>query len=380
MLIYRFFPNGSKNINSLWPMRPLEHLDLCLRPIIICHDQEPLDFDRYKYDTNEVTELRKKKFSPMLDKVLPDLNLATESWANFYHKRILIHSEKNSDQVDRYRDTDLFEPCFYWSHAIIARDWYRYAEFDPLLRSEKTPKKIFNIYCRAWSGSRRYRIDFLNLLAHSAVVDHCRVKFSEFNDDVHYSTQTTLPLHKIFEPNQTQSTSSAEYDAGDYLQTHIDLVLETLADDRVHLTEKILRPIACKQPFMILSGPGSLEFLKSYGFLTYSDYIDESYDKEKDSTKRMKLLIDSMKEVCKITDWRPLYEIAEYNSRWFFSNEFYNMIISELKNNLDDAAKKAFFLKSQLWLPDGVKGAMHNDDTVEIDEIREKFNKKKIIS
>lgn len=370
MLIYRFFPDGAKNINNLWPMRSLESTDLCVRPIVICHDQEPLDFARYQSRTDEIKELRKKKFSPMLDAVLPDLNLATESWANFYRKRILIHSEKNSDQVRKYQDTGLFEPCFCWSHALIARDWYRYAEFDPMLKLEKNPKKIFNIYCRAWTGSRQYRLNFLDELAQTNFVDRCSVKFSEINDGVHYSTQNTIPyLHEIFETNQARGASSAEYDAEDYLQTHIDLVLETLADDRIHLTEKILRPIACRQPFMLLSGPGSLKFLRSYGFLTYGDYIDESYDKETDQKKRRQLLISSMKQASEIKDWQPLYKIADYNAKRFFSSEFYNMIINELKINLNDAANKAFVLKSQLWLPDGIQGLMHNDDEIEISAI-----------
>jgi hypothetical protein len=44
------------------------------------------------------------------------------------------------------------------------------------------------------------------------------------------------------------------------------------------LTEKALRPIACGQPFILAATPGSLQYLRSYGFKTFSGYIDETYD------------------------------------------------------------------------------------------------------
>ena len=59
----------------------------------------------------------------------------------------------------------------------------------------------------------------------------------------------------------------------------MEIVLETLFDDqRIHLTEKVLRPLACGQPFILAATTGSLEYLKSYGFKTFDSLWDESYD------------------------------------------------------------------------------------------------------
>jgi hypothetical protein len=44
----------------------------------------------------------------------------------------LSHSEKNSQELELYEQND-FIGVYYWSHALIARDWFRYAKLDPLL-------------------------------------------------------------------------------------------------------------------------------------------------------------------------------------------------------------------------------------------------------
>jgi hypothetical protein len=59
-----------------------------------------------------------------------------------------------------------------------------------------------------------------------------------------------------------------------------ELVAETFTDTAIWFTEKTLRPIAAKTPFVILGTPGILKSLKNLGFKTFDQYIDESYDCE----------------------------------------------------------------------------------------------------
>jgi hypothetical protein len=44
--------------------------------------------------------------------------------------------------------------------------------------------------------------------------------------------------------NDSLPTASADYDVGDITSTRVSVVLETVVDDKIHLTEKILRAIA----------------------------------------------------------------------------------------------------------------------------------------
>ena len=114
-------------------------------------------------------------------------------------------------------------------------------------------------------------------------------------------------------------------------------------DSRIHLTEKILRPIACGHPFVLAAGPRSLEYLRSYGFKTFAPWIDESYDQEPDSLRRLEKIINSMNKInslgvqefnCFLLEIR---RIAEFNKKHFFSDAFQQQVIGELKTNLTHA-------------------------------------------
>lgn len=357
VVIYRFYPHGSKEIKNLSFLKNHPVLDeILLWPEIFCNDQEPLDFDRYEQET-------------FLDKQTQDLvqymgyrkqNLRDYP-KNIWKHAVLLHSEQRSKNLQQYIAQD-FIPVYYWSHAIMARDWFRSAEY--LSVKKITTTKTFLIYNRAWSGSREYRLKFLDLLIDQDLVDHCQTWCNPVDVDlgVHYSQHTFKkpqwrPRHCLedyFGPTTASGEHSAVIDFANYANTDIELVLETLFDDdRLHLTEKILRPIACAQPFVLAATAGSLEYLRDYGFQTYSSVWSEHYDQISDPESRMQEIASVMKE---IVSWDPhtrrvklqqAQEIAEYNRQHFFSNNFLHLIVNELECNLDWA-----FLQLKSWNSD----------------------------
>jgi hypothetical protein len=144
--------------------------------------------------------------------------------------------------------------------------------------------------------------------------------------------------------NFVDSEASADYDYEDFVDTRISVVLETVFDgNKIHLTEKILRPIACGHPFILASGPNSLSYLKSYGFKTFSPWINEDYDLEYNSINRLKKITQSMKTFSELSDkdkkeaYREIKQIADYNKKWFFSKDFVEIINKELINNINSA-------------------------------------------
>jgi hypothetical protein len=119
-------------------------------------------------------------------------------------------------------------------------------------------------------------------------------------------------------------------------------VLETLFDDgRLHLTEKSLRPIACGQPFIVAGTHGSLKYLHSYGFKTFEQIWDETYDQEINPERRLLAITNLMKTISQWdSDTRQIKLeqarlIAEHNRKWFFSKEFFDLIVNELKTNFE---------------------------------------------
>lgn len=373
-VIYRFYPHGSKNIDDLQPLRPLTVTQHVVWPEIYCNDQEPLNFELYQ-DVIAGVGLPSLQRKLLEDKVnLPKWNLR-KGIGNIHDRCLLLHSEQRSHQVELYSQRH-FIPVYYWSHALIALDWFRFAQHVDFAQL-KDSSKLFLVYNRAWSGTRQYRLKFADLLVDNNLVQHCATSlaFVEPQTNLHYSQlavehafwQPQNRLEDHFKQNETTSCYSADFDVNDYVGTDIEVVLETLfCDGRLHLTEKSLRPIACGQPFLLAAPAGSLKYLRDYGFQTFGDIFNEDYDNITNHQQRLQAIVDTMKQ---ISQWSGderhrkllrLKEIAQYNKQHFFSEEFYNKVVGELKTNLTQAFGQlqndshSFFLNS---LPDILKQA-----------------------
>lgn len=239
---------------------------------------------------------------------------------------------------------------------MIARDWYRYAEVDPNLTTGDAlpPSTLFNVYNRAWSGPREYRIKFADLVIDSGLHSRCQIKFSRLDQGKYWRDHEFLnprfsPLNDLecLPNNQAESWFSADYNARDYQTAWWDVVLETIFDGtRVHLTEKILRPIACGKPFICAAGPGSLEMLHRYGFKTFSELIDESYDHESDSLRRLEKIVAVMQQISSWTASQKAHAhqhiqlIVSKNKQRFFSQDFQNQVFNELDINFAQALSR----------------------------------------
>ena len=328
-LIYAFSPWGAKELENLkcinWPavddnlllgnIRPPDFINNIVPnkkyrsyhnefyPVCVCNDQEPLNFDFYRNDSLDA-----------------DKNLRNILPFSYQKQWVLLHSEINSREVDKYRNTNLFKTAYWWSHAIIARDWYRFAEHDTRLL-DNCYKKVFLVYARGTTGSRYYRTQFLKSIKKSTnLASNCQIG--------------------SFVGQKPTGDFSAFYDRYDFQSTQISLVLETIFDNRIHLTEKTLRPIACGHPFILAAGPGSLELLKKYGFKTFHPYINENYDRVADSNLRMQKIINEMERICNLDYcdqqfiFSKIRDIASFNKKLFFSKNFAHAVTEELKQNV----------------------------------------------
>ena len=378
LIIYRWSPHGSKKIEDLLPLFNYTEHQYLTSPIMICHDQELLDVKLYNQKhirtTAESFFCEHTPNWPLQNSVLDFVSSLHLRSVTFFHSvwnhvtqqsaqeitvcnsnydlTILLHSEQNSKQVEYFSNKN-YVPVYYWSHALIALDWYRYAEHDPNLKFQASDiVQDFLIYNRAWSGTREYRLKFAENLVDNQLIKHCNTKFSPSDQNTHYTNHvfvnqkfkiTDVQLENYFPLNTYQSDSSADYVASDYVTTGIEVVLETLFDDaRWHLTEKTLRPIACGKPFILAATPGSLQYLRNYGFETFDGLIDESYDAILDSGERLDAVVKEMKRIAELdsntkhTLYTKLHEISKRNQQRFF-NGLFDQVIQEYTTNLDHA-------------------------------------------
>jgi hypothetical protein len=383
IIIYRFWPNGSKNINNLNHLNEGKYESLgpddwykrMVSPLVWCNDQEPLDYDYYAKNLVQPADTWAQLIKS-IDMVYPVKNLNYSN--NLFEKNLLLHSEKRSKNLKLYKQGSELIPVYYWSHALIARDWFRYAEHNIL---QKDIKKTFLIYNRAWSGTREYRLKFSELIIRAGLEQYCQMNINPIEPEIgiHYNQhkfnnpiwRPTQVIENYFPINNVPSHYSADFDTADYNSTDIEVVLETLFDDsRLHLTEKSLRPIACTQPFILAGTHGSLEYLRSYGFKTFGHLWDEQYDQIEDPSERLIAITNLMQQ---IANWTPeerankmlqAHIIADYNKKYFFSQEFFNTIVNELKINLEEAFKEQESGNNYIKWADRWKALLANNDVI----------------
>ena len=120
-----------------------------------------------------------------------------------------------------------------------------------------------------------------------------------------YKIKNSLPLRVDMVDlriNQFQTTSlPIEY----YQKSCFSLVSSTCAlqtsEKSVGFTEKEIKPILARHPFIIHNLPGVLAHLKSMGFLTFEKWFDESYDEETDDNKRLIKITDEVKRLSELS-------------------------------------------------------------------------------
>jgi hypothetical protein len=383
IVIYRWHTHGSKNLDDLALLRNLNVNKHLTSPLLIAHDQEPLDYELFENYCSKRTIAKfverlisYDSFAAVVN-TMPKLKRRTNP-LNIYEKTLLCHSEKNSPEVEKFNS--YFIGVYYWCHALIARDWFRFAEHDRYIVNDPLHYNYdFLIYNRAWSGTREYRLKFAELLIDHQLVDCSLIKFSPIDTNQHYTEYkfknkkfqiSNYSMELEIPDNTSSSDDSADYVSSDYNSCGIEIILETLFDDtRNHLTEKTLRAVACGKPFILASTPGSLQYLRDYGFKTFHGIIDESYDTLQDPVERLESIVSEMKKIknlnslAKLELFNKLNDIAVYNKNLFFSPQFQKSITDEFTLNFNIAIKELEkFKNGKIW--NIAKEIMKNDPEI----------------
>ena len=374
-VFYLFCPHGSRKISDLKLSNPYSLEDTLVAPRVICHDQEPLNYHYYSDQQPEMQELRcnvDAQFQEVcgiekwlwLDNNNLKLAIYNIGGIDVRDQAVLLHSELNSKDLDLYTSNG-YVGAFWWSHAMIAKDWYRFAEHDKRLMQPRTPSVPFLIYSRGFTREREYRLKFIELLVKGNLLEKSQISMLH-NEDGHnvHSYQmhnnefvvNDTTVYDCVPECQVLAAASAGYDVNDIVNTCVNVVLETqYHGSKIHLTEKILRPIACGQPFILAAAPQSLALLRYYGFDTYQGLIDESYDNETDSVQRLEKIINAMQKLSSMStqqwvQWNQQAQvIARRNQQRFFSQEFQQQILDQLSVNLNSALKRSAKTTGYYW-------------------------------
>ena len=314
---------------------------------IFIYDQEPLsvktlstwlDINRHPYPNDYDQGFIKAKNNEgyyQFDKWLLDWDQETKNYIRkdvnrlYGLSRTLVTSEISKLASETAKEYD-FNILYYFFHGFAASDWFRGFH---VLNYTKNPiqnyKYDYQSFNRIVTGDRAYRKTFVDQLRATNLLEHGAVSYGVTDDPV---TEQRLVI------DHEQLPGSASADIPD-VDAFWHIVTETVFYyDKLHLTEKIFKPIVSKQPFMLLAAPGNLAYLRSYGFKTFEGIIDESYDNIKDNDARIEAVVSQLKWYCDLSEQdkfeiqRLLAPIVEHNFHHFYG-KFREIITDELLDN-----------------------------------------------
>ena len=341
--LYHHDPFGYSDSSSLLCRSPTNDA-LHETSFIYFFDQEPLilDYHSSTFDT------------------LDDFNM-TFTNPRKRKQGIIVVSETASDNIDYICKQRNLQPFYYFFHGWAALDWYRGYDRTFLITpwQHRKIKKTFFSANRIIGGLRQHRVLMLyhfeklglmhNWISASSVcpaeqtsigiiAEHYKTQYPDIVDTVN-----GMDLPRLFPGEDVPRMSSCWLDQFDLCaESLVYHVTETVyTGRRLQLTEKSFKPIALGMPFVLSATAGSLAYLRSYGFKTFGDFWDESYDLETDDFVRAEKVaavlkkLDDMSESDKQQLFQACWPIIEHNWNWFYKGGLESVLWIELTGMLE---------------------------------------------
>jgi hypothetical protein len=328
---------------------------------IFFFDQEPIHLNIHMGTFEQVIELNKDiHLDYYVDRSSDRIIAKIPRSEDFKGPGYLVTSEQDSENVEIVCKKFSWKPLYYFFHGWAALDWYRGYDRTFLITSltERRITKTFIAPNRIVAGERQHRLEMLyyifkNGMTHNHIScpDTCPAEnisihhavkplttkypdiesvFAAQTLPINFAGETDHPMHSCWLSLFDESAESLLY-----------LVTETVATGRRHhLTEKIFKPIALGMPFVVVGTQGSLEYLRSYGFKTFGDIWDESYDLAEDDEriKRIAELLKSL-DVLSTKDKQDMFdqarEVIQHNWNHFYNGNFETVLWTELNEMLN---------------------------------------------
>ena len=167
-------------------------------------------------------------------------------------------------------------------------------------------------YWLAYIALRHKLLDdnYFSFLNHNLDINAIRntlVKYSgNYEESVTYSKTIynmipyNLDTHHLTDEQKRSfptDNNKKEYYKNSYVHITSETDLGNPISDGIFFSEKTFHPIINLQPFIYVGFAGALKQLKVWGFKTFYPYIDESYDDERDSIIRCKMIENEIRKL-----------------------------------------------------------------------------------
>lgn len=245
----------------------------------------------------------------------------------------------------------------YGTAGFYMFDWETHPRFPSDLEMEKQRTDILNKQARPYHfinlnrRPRRHRIHVVtNIMTRWAdkILFSCDSFPYDQHSDLIRSGQLTKKLHDALPIILDVSMDVNDTHVHSTMQSlaYINLTSETMFfdADTTFLSEKIFKPIIFMQPFIVVGPHHTLQRLKDMGYQTFSPLINESYDNEKDPSKRLDLIYQEIERLTHLSH-QQMQDLVFDTKEILFHN------FENIKNRRNQLVKeKQLFIDLQEWV------------------------------
>lgn len=259
-----------------------------------------------------------------------DHNIIVAGWKNVYHH--MMHNKNCYYIVNDLHDTSRcrkmlnfpIKNCVFLGDAVykvsnhISSPW---SEFIWMTKNFKQKNISQSHWICLMSKSRYHRLKLFDLMvSHDWLFQ--QPNYFVFDEAPNsnldaYMFRKKIPhsYHKQQHSDFVMNTNKDHWPDGDLIYPYsngmIELVTET-ETDMFFITEKIIKPIQAKIPFVVIGSYKFLYNLRKLGFKTFDSIIDESYDQEIDLNIRIERAFESFVEYVK--NPKDCVEVCDHNA------------------------------------------------------------------
>ncbi len=132
-------------------------------------------------------------------------------------------------------------------------------------------------------------------------------------------------------------------DGAPYRESYFNIVTETEVSDACapFSTEKVLKPMLNLQPFLLISSPETLRYVRAMGFKTFDRLVDEGYDQVTDSIERLGQIFAQIDRLAalSLTEARDRYfdclpELEHNRAHLIDGNHVFDALLDEIERDL----------------------------------------------
>lgn len=158
---------------------------------------------------------------------------------------------------------------------------------------------------------------FISYQEEGVICDRQFTKY--FEDDIRWADANTPIIYDQVFPNRVYDhdmiVGSGRKPYDDYF---MEIVVETDIATTAWITEKTIKNLYIGKPFLTLCGAGVLEKIKSFGFKTFSPWIDETYDTITNHSQRLDAILKEVDRLSTVNVkelYKEMLPVLEHNRK-----------------------------------------------------------------